>query len=89
LHPKSANRQKSSDNPQMDYQMLNPPRPDSTKSSRKEGSDKPDLIIDGGNLPAAVCDLRDLFAQSGDVFERGVPVQIVLAPTAVRPSRFG
>jgi hypothetical protein len=66
-------------------QMLNPPRPDSAKHSSKEDGDKPDLIIDGGNLPATVCDLRDLFAQSGDVFERGVPVQLILSPDGGLP----
>jgi putative DNA primase/helicase len=50
--------------------------------------DKPDLIIDPADLPAAAYGLRDLLARSGDFFERGVPVKVVPGtdggpPTAV------
>jgi hypothetical protein len=38
---------------------------------------KPDLIVDRGNLPATAEQLRDLFAQSGRFFDRGIPVKIV------------
>jgi hypothetical protein len=52
-------------------------------------SEKPDLIIDGGDLPATARDLRDLLAQSGNLFDRGMPVKVVPRPdggpaTAIR-----
>jgi putative DNA primase/helicase len=51
-------------------------------------TDKPDLIVDPGDLPATARELRDLFAASGRYFDRGVPVKIVPAadggaPTAI------
>ena len=50
--------------------------------------DKPHLIIDPADLPAAAYGLRDLLAKSGSFFERGVPVKVVPGidggpPTAV------
>jgi hypothetical protein len=51
--------------------------------SRKEAqvtrmpADKPDLIVDPGDLPATARELRDLLAASGRFFDRGVPVKIV------------
>lgn len=39
-------------------------------------ADKPDLIVHSGDLPATARALRDLLAQSGRVFERGVPVKL-------------
>jgi hypothetical protein len=50
---------------------------------------KPDLIVDPGDLPATARELRDLFAASGRYFDRGVPVKIVSAadsgaPTAIQ-----
>jgi hypothetical protein len=50
---------------------------------------KPDLIVDPGDLPATARELRDLFAASGRYFDRGVPVKIVPAadggaPTAIQ-----
>jgi putative DNA primase/helicase len=61
--------------------------------SRKEAqvtrmpADKPDLIVDPGDLPATARELRDLLAASGRFFDRGIPVKIVpdangRAPTA-------
>jgi hypothetical protein len=38
---------------------------------------KPQLIIHGGNLPATVCALRDLYATSSALFDRGGPVQVI------------
>jgi putative DNA primase/helicase len=38
---------------------------------------KPDLIVDGGNLPAAAHALRDLIAKSGTIFDRDGPARIV------------
>ena len=35
--------------------------------------DKPDLIVDSGDLPATARELRDLLAHSGCLFDRGVP----------------
>ena len=38
---------------------------------------KPDLVIERGNLPAAVYALRDAFVKAGELYERGVPVRVV------------
>jgi putative DNA primase/helicase len=38
---------------------------------------KPQLTVHGGNLPATVCAMRDLFAASSPLFDRGGPVQII------------
>jgi putative DNA primase/helicase len=38
---------------------------------------KPDLIVDSGDLPTVARDLRDRLAGSGRLFERGVPVKVV------------
>ncbi len=38
---------------------------------------KPQLIIHGGNLPATVCALRDVFAASSTFFDRGGPVKAI------------
>jgi hypothetical protein len=51
--------------------------------------DRPQLIVDPGDLPATTRELRDLLAASGRFFDRGVPVKIVPAadggpPTATR-----
>jgi hypothetical protein len=40
-------------------------------------ADKPDLIVDPGNLPATARELLDVLAASGRFFDRGVPVKIV------------
>ncbi len=37
-------------------------------------AEKPDLIVDPGDLPATARELRDLLAASGRFFDRGVPV---------------
>ncbi len=37
----------------------------------------PDLVIDPGNLPAAVYAIRDAFVKTGALFERGIPVRVV------------
>ncbi len=52
-------------------------------------ADKPDLIVDPGDLPATARELRDLLAASGRFFDRGVPLKVVPAanggaPTTVR-----
>jgi hypothetical protein len=39
-------------------------------------AEKPDLLVDSGNLPATARELRDVFAASGRFFDRGVPVKI-------------
>ena len=39
--------------------------------------DKPDLIVDSGDLPATARKLRDLLSHSGRFFDRGVPVKVV------------
>ncbi len=38
---------------------------------------RPDLVIDGGNLPETARQLRDLFAAAGYLFDRDVPVRVV------------
>ena len=60
-----------------------------TNTSSGNGSDqpadrieKPDLIVDSGNLPATAHELRDLLGRSDCLFDRGVPVKVV-------PSRDG
>jgi hypothetical protein len=54
-----------------------------------EPSEKPDLIIDGGDLPATARELRDALASSGELFDRGVPVSLVIpadgGPPTVSP----
>jgi hypothetical protein len=52
-------------------------------------TDKPELIVDSGDLPATAQELRRIFAQSGCFFDRGMPVKVVQlvdgsAPGAVR-----
>jgi putative DNA primase/helicase len=49
-------------------------------------TEKPDLIVDSGNLPATARELRDKFAASGRFFDRGVPVKIVPAADSGPPS---
>src|SRR5450432_1450539 len=48
-------------------------------------AEKPDLIIDNGDLPATAREVRDLLAQSGCIFDRGVPVKLVPSPEAGVP----
>jgi putative DNA primase/helicase len=47
---------------------------------------KPELIIHGGNLPATAEALRDLFAASGKLFDRGLPVRIIRPVDGSPPS---
>jgi hypothetical protein len=42
--------------------------------------EEPDLIVDGGDLPATACEVRDLLARHGDLFDRGGPVKVVPCP---------
>jgi hypothetical protein len=46
---------------------------------------KPQLIVHGSNLPATVYALRDLFAASSGLFDRGGPVQIIKPADATMP----
>ena len=48
--------------------------------------DKPDLIVDSGDLPATARALRDFLAQSGCLFDRGVPVKVVPSPDGSVPT---
>jgi hypothetical protein len=57
-----------------------PPKP----SSRT--GEKPDLIVDTGDLPATAREVRDLLAQSGCLFDRGVPVKTVPSPDGGPPT---
>jgi hypothetical protein len=60
-----------------------PPKPLCSPSFQR-----PDLIVNTGDLPATARDLRDRLASAGYIFDRGVPVKIVPAadgpPTAIR-----
>jgi hypothetical protein len=47
---------------------------------------KPELIIHAGNLPATAEGLRDLFAASGKLFDRGLPVRVVRSADGGPPS---
>src|SRR5262245_56021597 len=40
-------------------------------------TDKPELIVHGGDLPATAFALRDVFAASGHLFDRDMPVKLV------------
>ena len=47
---------------------------------------KPNLIVDSGDLPATARALCDFLAQSGRLFDRGVPVKIVASPDSRVPT---
>jgi hypothetical protein len=47
---------------------------------------KPDLIVHASDLPATAEALRDLFAASGRLFDRGVPVRIIKPADGGPPS---
>jgi hypothetical protein len=47
---------------------------------------KPELIIHAGDLPATAEALRDLFAASGKLFDRGLPVRVIRAADGSLPS---
>jgi hypothetical protein len=47
---------------------------------------KPELIIHAGNLPATAEALRDLFAASGKLFDRGLPVRVIRPADGGSPS---
>src|SRR5438105_225582 len=38
---------------------------------------KPELIIEPGDMPAAVYAIRDALVKAGELYERGVPVRVV------------
>src|SRR4051794_24338825 len=50
---------------------------DPTKAKANGGGTKPPLVVDPGELPTVAEKLRDIFARSGALFDRGVPVHIV------------
>jgi hypothetical protein len=39
--------------------------------------ERPDLIVNTGDLPATARELRDLLASTGNLFDRGIPVKVV------------
>jgi hypothetical protein len=45
--------------------------------SLSQGSERPDLIVDDGDLPATAREVRDALAGSGFIFDRGMPVKLV------------
>jgi putative DNA primase/helicase len=47
---------------------------------------KPELIIHAGNLPATAGVLRDLFAASGKLFDRSLPVRVIRSADGGPPS---
>jgi putative DNA primase/helicase len=52
------------------------PAEDCTRSL-SQGSKRPDLIVDNGDLPATAREVRDLLARSGYIFDRGMPAKLV------------
>jgi hypothetical protein len=54
------------------------------KSPQGNGQ-KPVLIIDGGELPAVAEKLRDILAESGTLFDRGLPVRVIMQPDGGLP----
>jgi hypothetical protein len=46
---------------------------------------KPQLVVHGSNLPATVIALRDLFAASSGLFDRGGPSQVIKAANGNAP----
>jgi hypothetical protein len=50
-----------------------PPKPSAFPTER------PDLVVDSGDLPATARELRDLLASGGNFFDRGVPVKVVVS----------
>jgi hypothetical protein len=49
----------------------------SPKPSPSAATEKPELIVDFGDLPATARAVRDFLAVSGILFDRGVPVKVV------------
>src|SRR5262249_43929533 len=43
------------------------------------------LIIDAGELPGVADKLRDILSESGILFDRGVPVRVVIPPDGGLP----
>jgi putative DNA primase/helicase len=52
------------------------PTEDCTRSF-SQGSERPDLIVDDGDLPSTAREVRDALAGSGFIFDRGMPVKLV------------
>jgi hypothetical protein len=48
-------------------------------------SDKPELVVETANLPAAADAVRDLLAAAGGVFEWGVPAKVVSSSDGALP----
>jgi hypothetical protein len=57
-----------------DIQGVSEPSP---KPSPSATTEKPELIVDFGDLPATARAVRDLLAVSGILFDRGIPVRVV------------
>jgi hypothetical protein len=51
-----------------------------------EKAEKPELVVHAGNLPATTDALRDLFAASGKLFDRGLPVRVIRPADGGPPS---
>ena len=47
---------------------------------------KPELVIHAGNLPATAEALRNLLAASGKLFDRGLPVRVIIPADGGPPS---
>ena len=67
-------RQGLGENRPIDVQDVSEPTPKPVLSATCE---KRDLIVDSGDLPAVARDLRELLAEAGRLFDRGVPVKVV------------
>jgi hypothetical protein len=56
--------------------MLEVPEADCGASLSRVG-ERPDLIVDNGDLPGTAREVRDLLARTGYIFDRGLPVKLV------------
>jgi hypothetical protein len=55
------------------------------EADKPERTGKPLLIIDPGNLPTVASHLRDIFANSGALYNRGTPARITLSSSDAMP----
>jgi hypothetical protein len=64
-----------------------PRTPESAAAFVEHVTGLPELILHSGNLPATAEALRDLFAASGKLFDRGLPVRIIRPVDGSPPSQ--
>src|SRR5262249_9612134 len=56
------------------------------KKKKANGMSANDLLVEGGNLPAVAFKVRDLLRDSGKLFDRGIPVKLVVPADGGIPS---